>query len=145
MIKTFRGSLAHGTEDSIRLSTIQGKVGYRIVKYQTIAADPMNASTESVTQIWKTSQSSIGDTIDFSEPTLLAAAHISHNQTSGAGTFNYVVFDNETFNQDIYISTSANPGPVNYYIELEVIPLSDTGAEYATIKDLRSNTATVPA
>jgi len=143
MIKTFRGLLADGAEDRISLGTIQGKVGYRIVKFQTIATDPMGASTESVTQIWKQSQASVGTSIDFSDSILLAAAHISHNQTSGAGTYNYVVFDTETFNQDIFISATANPGPVNYYLELEVIPLSDQGAEYTTLKDIRTATSTI--
>jgi hypothetical protein len=137
VVKTFRGSLADGTEDRIRLSTIKGKVGYKIVKFQTIAADPAGASTKSVTQMWKTSQSSIGGAINFSDSDLLAAAYISHNLTSGAGSYNYVVFDNEIFNQDIFVSSAANPGPVNYYIELEVIPLDDAGAEYTTLKDMR--------
>jgi len=43
-------------------------------------------------------------------------------------------------NQDIYITnydgTSANT--LNYYLELEVIPLDDSGAEYTTLKDMRS-------
>ena len=137
MIKTFRGSLANQGEDQIRLQTIKGRVGYRIIKFQTIAADPSDVSTESVTQIWKTTQSSIQNAIDFTDSDLLAVAFISHDQASGAGSYNYVIFDTEIFNQDIFISTRANPGPVNYYMELEVIPLDDAGAEYTTLKDMR--------
>jgi len=51
-----------------------------------------------------------------------------------------VIFDSEIFNQDIYLTHTDTGGAVacNYYIELEVIPLDDAGAEYATVKDLRT-------
>ena len=50
-----------------------------------------------------------------------------------------IVFDQEIFNQDIYISHKnvAGTDKGNYYLELEVIPLDDAGAEYTTLKDLR--------
>jgi len=143
VVKTFRGLLADGAQDQIRLQTIKGKVGYRIIKFETIAPDPMDASTKSVTQIWKSRQSTIGNAINFSDSDLLAAAYTSHNQTSGAGSYNYVVFDNEIFNQDIFVSTSANPGTgVNYYLVLEVVELSSQAAEYTTLKDIRSRAST---
>lgn len=137
VVKTYRGRLAGGAQEKIPLATKDGGVGYRIIKFQAIAADPMDASTESVTQIWKTSQSSIGNAINFSDTDLLAVAVISHNQTSGAGSFNYVVFDTEIFNQDIFISTIANPGPVNYYIELEQLKLDHSQTMNATLKAIR--------
>jgi len=33
VVKTFRGLLADGGQDRIRLSTIKGKVGYKIAKF----------------------------------------------------------------------------------------------------------------
>jgi len=52
----------------------------------------------------------------------------------------HVVFDNEVFNQDIFIGNSdpVMTAKVNYYIELEIIPLDDARAEYTTIKDMRA-------
>ena len=54
----------------------------------------------------------------------------------------HVVFDREIFNQDIYVThtdtISSSSKPINYYIELEVIPLDDAGAEFTTLKDMRS-------
>jgi len=52
----------------------------------------------------------------------------------------HVIFDNQIFNQDIYITHTDTTGSrnINYYIELEVIPLDDAGAEYTTVKDLRT-------
>ena len=51
MIKTFRGLLAHGGQDRIRLSTIKGKVGYRIKKFQLMPQDA-NEDTEHVMKIY---------------------------------------------------------------------------------------------
>ena len=54
-------------------------------------------------------------------------------------TATVIIFDREIFNQDIYISSYDDHGDVNvnYYLELEVIPLDDAGAEYTTLKDMR--------
>ena len=43
VVKTFRGLLADGGQDHIRLQTIKGKVGYRIVKYQLMGQKPAGA------------------------------------------------------------------------------------------------------
>jgi hypothetical protein len=135
MIKTFRALLADGGQDRIRLQTIKGKVGYRIVKFQIFPTNG-GATVDSNLKIWKVSDESASSTIDFSNSNLLAAA-IYYN-----GTYEIdhtVVFDNEVFNQDIYIQHHEQLGsePTNYYLELEVIPLDDTGAEYTTLKDMR--------
>ena len=138
MIKTFRGMLADGGQDRLRLSTIKGKVGYRIVKFDFIPNAP-TTSSDNIVQIWKNEQTSVptsGGTIDFTDSSLLGV--IFYN----AGKIVLIsFFDTETFNQDIYITNTDNTGTVgaNYYIELEVIPLSDQAAEYTTIKDLRAN------
>jgi len=137
MIKTFRALLADGGQDRIRLQTIKGKVGYRIVKFQIFPTNG-GATVDSNLKIWKVSDESASSTIDFSNSNLLAAA-IYYN-----GTYEIdhtVVFDNEVFNQDIYIQHHEQLGsePTNYYLELEVIPLDDTGAEYTTLKDMRQS------
>jgi len=141
MIKTFRGVLADGGQDRIRLSTIKGKVGYKIVKFEVISPTPVNSSSEHVCKLFKTEQSSIDATIDFTDSNLLGVAVWTTNGTAQ----NYpedmtVIFDREIFNQDIYITQSEQSGsqPLNYYLELEVIPLDDAGAEYTTLKDMRS-------
>jgi len=142
VVKTFRGQLADAGQERIRLSTIKGKVGYRIVKFQLLPFDPAGDNQESVVQLWKeeqTTATSTWDKINFSDSTLLAAAY-QENDNSGATPLNsaVVIFDNEIFNQDIYI-THLEQGidAVNYYLELEVIPLDDAGAEYTTLKDMR--------
>jgi len=140
VVKTFRGLLADGGQDRIRLSTIKGKVGYRIVKFQLMFYDAVT-SVKNVVMIWKEEQSTVAGIVDFSDGDLLAAAMLSGKADQTAYPEDLVVvFDNEMFNQDIYIAHSeiAGAAPVNYYLELEVIPLDDKGAEYTTVKDLRT-------
>jgi len=141
MIKTFRGLLADGGQDKIRLQTIKGKVGYRIVKFQVMPKSTGSGSNEGAITIWKTSQSSAPQDIDFTDSDLLAAAYFLRDQGTVAITSETIIFDSEIFNQDIYIDyqdAQTSGGDMNYYFELEVIPLDDAGAEYTTLKDMRS-------
>jgi len=141
MIKTYRGQLVTQTEDRIRLQTIKGKVGYKIVKFQTISATPGVDNEEAVLKIYKTTQSTIDGLVDFTDSDLLGVAFsaASSNTYYAYGTPN-VIFDSEIFNQDIFVTYRAVLGSanMNYYLELEVIPLDDAGAEYTTLKDMRS-------
>ena len=140
VVKTFRGLLADDGQDQLRLQTNKGKVGYKIIKFQIMPDDPNQATVHHVMKIFKTSQSTINDSVDFSDSDLLGAA--TYNEAPGAqdqAGYSVIIFDNEVFNQDIFITNSepnANQ-PGNYYLELEVIPLTDHAAEYATLKDIR--------
>jgi len=140
MIKTFRGLLADDGQDRIRLSTIKGKVGYKIINFQLLPNAPGTVDYESVVQIFKTQQTAITNTINFTDSDLLAAGYIEGRQTPETSDQRMVIFDNEIVNQDIYITHSdADVGQsCNYYLELEVIPLDDAGAEYTTLKDMRT-------
>jgi len=142
MIKTFRGLLADGGQDRIRLSTIKGKVGYKIIKFQVMPKSTGSGSNEGAITMWKTSQSSAPQEVDFTDSDLLAAAYFLRDQGTVAITSETIIFDSEIFNQDIYIDyqdAQSTGGDMNYYFELEVITLTDQGAEFTTIKDLRSN------
>ena len=39
MIKTYRGNLADGGQDRIRLKTLKGEIGYKIIKFQAFPID----------------------------------------------------------------------------------------------------------
>jgi len=143
MIKTFRGMLEDGGQDRIRLSTIKGKVGYKIVKFQAMPNLPGTQEFESTLQIFKTEQASISvsiATVNFTDSDLLGALYYVDGSSVTNGPVQTIVFDQEIFNQDIYVSHTQTSGDtaMNYYIELEVIPLDDAGAEYTTLKDMRS-------
>jgi len=148
VVKTFRGMLANSAQDRIRLSTIRGKVGYQIVKFELMTHIPADANdTEHIVMIWKTERTSteLGNTTtaqpNFTDSELLAAGvNIQDVTGSGHGYWMETIFDNEIVNQDIYISARDVGGSAvacNYYLELEVIPLDDAGAEYTTLKDMR--------
>ena len=146
VVKSFRGVLADQGQERIHLSTNQGKVGYRIVKFEVFPFDPANFTQESLVQIFKneiaTVPAATNAQTDFSNPDLLAAALYTSDASGGIYPEDtIIVFDLEIFNQDIYVThTDQSAGAkINYYIELEVIPLTDTGAEYTTLKDLRDN------
>jgi len=141
MIKTFRGMIADGDQETIVLHTNDGGTGYKIVKFQLMYNDPSGDDAENVVKIYKISQTNITNTIDFSDNTLLAAGYIENNATDvytqpGAT----IIFDREIFNQDIYITNdigTASTG-VNYYIELEQIKLDLSESTVATLKDIRN-------
>jgi len=139
VVKTFRGKLADDGQDRIRLSTIKGKVGYRIIKFQLMTQDP-NENTETAVKIYKKKQTTIDEDVNFTDSDLLAAAMYWSSTNQASVHESIIIFDRETFNQDIYVTCAdvAGAAPMNYYLELEVIPLDDAGAEYTTLKDMRS-------
>jgi hypothetical protein len=141
MIKTFRGVLADGGQDRIKLQTIQGKVGYRIVKFQVLSLTPGVVSQENVVKIYNQEQASVDGVVNFTDSQLLGVSYLSESASVNYPGTTTIIFDHEMFNQDIYVTHDDvdSNGPVNYYIELEAAPLSDQGAEYTTIRDLRAN------
>jgi len=142
MIKTFRGLLADGAQDQIRLSTKHGKVGYKIVKFQIIGYNPGNKDQESIVKIFKIKQSSITGTVDFNDGNMLAAAYWAIYATANTeGVGGPIIFEQEVFNQDIFVTHKDNNTgeSCNYYLELEVMNLSDNEATVSTLMDIRAS------
>jgi len=142
MIKSFRGQIADGVQDPIVLHTNDGSTGYRIVKFQTMSADPYAGdAAEHITKIYKVAQATVDGAVDFSDNTLLAAA-IVNNHTNGYSdpSVPVIIFDQEIFNQDIYVTHADTQGAVacNYYIELEQVKLDLGENTVATLKDIRN-------
>jgi len=141
VVKTYRGLLADGVQEKIPLATKDGSVGYRITKFQVMSKDPGINNVEGACKIYKVSQTSIDGTIDFSDNTLLAAVeyHKSDNQIYPLSI--NVIFEQEIFNQDIYITWDDNLAGVslNYYIELEQMKLDHTQNMTATLKAIRGS------
>jgi len=137
-IKSFKGQIAHTKEDIIVLHTNDGSTGYKIKKFQLFPRN-FNVDDEYNMQIWKITglQSS---TPDFSDNRLLAAGYIETVGGAAEGTKQVVVFDNEIFNQDIYVTLgSQNGNSCNYYIELEQMKLDLNENTVATLKDIRNS------
>lgn len=143
MIKTFRGILSDGGQDTIRLSTVDGMTGYKIHKFQIFAEHPGTVNYENVVKLFKVEQDSVTDDVNFSDSRLLGVAYLESRSLSASGHAenNNVVFDQETFNQDIFIThKDADTGTkCNYYLELEQVRLDLGEATVATLKDMRGS------
>ena len=139
-IKTFRGKLQHGAQDTITLHSNNGSTGYRVKKFELIGEKPATTSQESVVKVYSISQTTVDEAIEFDENTLLAAGFYENNSASTTYGGVIVVFDNITFNQDIFVTHFEGGGtqPVNYYIELEQIKLDLNENTVATLKDIRN-------
>jgi len=142
MIKTFRGILGDGDTDTIRLSTKKGKIGYRIIKLNTIPASPFNINQESILKIFKTPQTGVPTgTVDFADHNLLAVGIYKQNDTTAYVNYEFQVFDREIFNQDIYVTCydAATGEKLNYYLELETFTMTDNATLVSTLRDIRLN------
>jgi len=143
-IITFRGLLGDGGQEPIHLQTIDGTTGYRVIKFQLMPEKPGTTDYEHIMKIWKIKQTTIDESINFSDSILLGAAF-----TEGAAATNFignpltVIFDREIINQDIYITHIDTKGALacNFYLELEQIKLDTNETVMATLKDMR-NTST---
>jgi|TARA_R110002096_G_scaffold31877_1_gene93074 hypothetical protein len=142
MNKTFRGQLKALGQETIRLSTNNGLSGYRITRLQIIPIQPGAVDGEHIVQVYTKAHddTSLYDNIDFRDPTLLGIAFYKTDVSEVNADTNTVIFDNMTFNQDIFISAAELVGslPINYIIELEQVKLSRDEATVATLKDMRA-------
>jgi len=143
MIKTFRGMLADNAQERIHLGTNKGMVGYRILKFQIMSETPYDQNAaEHIVKIYKKEQSTVDGVVNFSSSILLGVAIINNNTTGYSyPSIPTIIFDQETFNQDIFVTHSdvVNAVPCNYYIELEQIMLSTDEASVASLKDIKVN------
>tara|TARA_R100001530_G_C4189390_1_gene121716 strand:+ start:26 stop:457 length:432 start_codon:yes stop_codon:yes gene_type:complete len=137
-IKSFRGLIADGGQDTITLHTNNGSQGYRIKKFEIIDGAPGTVNTEIICKIYSVAQTAVDALVDFSDQTLLGAAYYSR----GAAMQPVIIFDNITFNQDIYVTqekaAGGDPSDCNYHIELELIKLDLSENTVATLKDIRN-------
>ena len=143
IIKSFRGLIADGGQETIHLHTNTGSTGYRIVKFEIFPNKPGTESSESTVQIFKIEQSSVSTTaaeVNFSDNTLIGSAFYAKSAGVDNADKQVTIFDNEIFNQDIFVThtDTASTQAVNYYIELEQIKLDITENTVATLKDIRN-------
>ena len=147
MIKTFRGLLADGAQDTIVLHTNNGTTGYRIVKFEVFANTPGTADYEGVTKVYTTSQTAIDGLVDFTDQTLIGSSYLAmDNASPNPSASENVIFDNITFNQDIFVTYKAMTGSaaINYHIELEQVKLDLSENTVATLKNIRNLEAGIP-
>jgi hypothetical protein len=149
-IKTFRGLIADEDQDTIVLHTNDGSTGYKIVKMEIMTNIPHTAATdtEHIVMVWKVARTTAELTSivttqpNFSDNELLGVGIATNDVTgSGHGYWEDVIFDNEIFNQDIYVTHRDEGGSTvacNYYLELEQFKLDLNQNTVATLKDIRN-------
>jgi len=148
MIKTFRGLMADGTQDTISLHTNNGSTGYRMVKFEIISNTPGIGDVDHVVKVYTVSQSAITATINFADNELIGAAFLFQDADASNITARYaqhIFFDNMTFNQDIFVTLENARGSsiaCNYLIELEQVKLDISESTVATLKDIRNRKRT---
>ena len=122
----FRGLLGDGGEDEINLERQNANVAYRIVKLEMIGIRPSTTKQESTLKIYKTSQSSVTDTVDFSDSDLLGVIYRETDSGANSNEPAVVIFDQEIFSQNIYVThvDENSAAAANYYIEIEEVPVS---------------------
>jgi len=144
-IKTFRGMLPDGGQDTLVLHTNTGSMGYKVVRFELFPHFPGTADYEALVKIFKVEQTSVpssSGTADFNDNTLLGTGlYIGTSATASSSLI--TIFDQEIFNQDIYVTHTANTGSaaINYYLELEQVKLDLNQNTMATLKDIRNVTA----
>ena len=142
-IVSLRGKLDMGVQEMIPLSTIKGLIGYKVKTFQIMSASPGTGNIEMIGQIYKTLESSnVNSTPNFSNNRLLGVA-LYHDGAANDTThfMATTIFDNEKFNQDIYVNITDATGSTirgNYYIELEQMSLDLNEQTVATLKDIRN-------
>ena len=141
MIKSFRGQLADGEIDTIRLSTNNGLTGYRVVKFELFPSQPGIDKQESIVKLFTVGQTTATGTIDFNKGQLLASSYLALNDAAYYGMDITTIFDNVIVNQDLTITHFEAKAAiaVNYHLELEQIKLDLSEATVATLKDMRGS------
>jgi len=129
-IHSFRGLLTDGEQRKIRIQGSVGSIAWRITKFQLMQTT--FANTEVIIRIWREAPSDAEAiaTITFDNNLVLAAGLISgYGASEGYPEDITIIFDNDLFSRDIYITNLAvdNAQPINYYIELEEVKVSAAG------------------
>ena len=139
---SFKGIIASGLEDKLRLATIKGKTGYRITRFDVMDDHPGSTNEEWVVKIYSKSQTAgATGSVDFTEGDMLGVAYLENNSSHNYAEGTKIIFDNQIFNQDIFVTAIDNVGGsgfCNYYIELETMELSDLQSTQLTLKNLRN-------
>ena len=139
MIKTFRGSLLDDEIDTIHLHTNDGSTGYRITKFELLPGAIGASDQVAIVKILKVSEAPTA-IINFEDNKLLGAGIFRAGNLLPESATTSIIFDRETFNQDIYVSLNNLDADVamNYYIELEQVKLDLGESTVATLKDIRN-------
>jgi len=126
---SFRGYLADGEQEKIRIQGSVGSIAWRITKFQVIDAGPTTSGPEAVVKIFREQQSGVDVSIDFRNDELLGVAFFKHGTITSQPDTQVIIFDNSLFVRNIWVTSSepTDNANMNYYIELEEVKVSAAG------------------
>jgi len=138
---SFRGLVAHNTQQKIRIEGATGDIAWRITKFAIMPNTPGGAVSENVVKVYRERQTSITQTVDFNDAELLAAGFFLNQSSTTNPYYDAVIFDNALFSRNIYVTAHDNVGSLkcNYYIELEEVKISAAGMAQLAVGAARRN------
>ena len=114
----------------------------KISKFKCIPDTPGTNQTEAIVKIYTVEQATVDALVDFDDPTLIGVVFlaVANGSNEAYASELHTVFDNITFNQDIYVTAVELAGgrSTNYHIELEQVKLDLNAQTVATLKDIRN-------
>jgi len=139
---SFRGLLADGAQERIRIQGATGEIAWRITKFEIFPNLPGTQANESTIQIWREKQDSVSTstaTVDFNNDELLAVSFVGTADDIYESKLLVTIFDNALFVRNIYVThTNADDaGACNYYIELEEVKVSAAGMAQLSVAAAR--------
>jgi len=126
---SFRGLLADGGQDKIRIEGATGEIAWRITKFALIGKTPGSMTIEGVVKVYREEQTTVDGDVNFKDNELLAAGYYVDNTSAGSPGYETIIFDNSLFNRNIWVTGfDASVGEtINYYIELEEVKVGAAG------------------
>jgi hypothetical protein len=137
---SFRGLLADGAQERIRIQGATGEIAWRITKFAIIAKTPGTQTQESIVKIFREDQTTIDGVINFDDDELLAAGYYRDNSNDIYSHSELIIFDNSLFSRNIFVTHSDAGGGgnlCNYYIELEEVKVSAAGMAQLSVAAAR--------
>jgi len=139
---SFRGLLADGAQERIRIQGSVGSIAWRIIKFNLMLKTYTGNDRIHGVSIWREEQSSVSTStvsINFDDDELLAAAVASWDTTQPQLSAQAIIFDNQLFIRNIWITHTeeSGGGECNYYLELEEVKLSAAGMAQLSVATAR--------
>ena len=136
---SFRGLLADGGQDKIRIQGATGEIAWRITKFQLMHDEPGEQHVESTVKVYREEQTTINNNINFGDDELLGASYLAESDNHENAVSITTIFDNALFSRNIYVThqdTLASRA-INYYIELEEVKVSAAGMAQLSVAAAR--------
>ena len=142
-VHAFRGLLGDSAQQEIPLERQNLNVAFRIIKLEVMSNAPKAADLVGIVKVFREKQSSpvSSTTIDFSDPDLLAVALWREGNLLTESANFYSIFDNVLFSRNIYVTSvdADGSGSMNYYLELEEVPVSASALMQIKLGTARRN------